>query len=91
MAPETERLLFLNLSVEADVDTTVHAHRRRTLLHVCIERPLSAVPSAGGDLQVVLHANAHDADDAINVLDVAFNLAPDFVRVVRNLSCCQRP
>lgn len=84
-------LFLLNLGIEADVDTAVHAHRRRTLLHVGVERSLRAVTRPGGDLQVVPHANAHNADDAIDVLDVTLDFTPDLVRVIRNLTCCQGP
>ena len=38
-----------------------------------------------------MHADSRDADDAIDVLDVALDIALDAVGMIRNLTDCQGP
>ncbi len=56
-----------------------------------VQRSLGAVARAGGDLQAVVHADARDADNAADILDVAFDVARDAVGVIRDLANCQGP
>ena len=84
-------LFFLDVGGDRDVDRVAHAHRRRTFQHVCVECPLGSVPSSLRNSQVVLDADASDSDDAVDVLDIAFDFTPDLVRMIGDLANCQGP
>ena len=56
-----------------------------------IECPLGPVPSSLRNGQVVLDADTGNPDDAVDVLDVAFDFAPDLVRMIGDLANCQGP
>ena len=56
-----------------------------------VQSALGAVSHAGGNAQPVVHADARDADDAVNVLDVSLDVAGDTVGVIRDLANCQGP
>ena len=84
-------LLFLDIGRDRNVNRAAHAHRRRTLQHVGVECPLGSFPSSLGNRQVVFDADAGNSDDAVYVLDVAFDFAPDLVRMIRDLANCQGP
>ncbi len=56
-----------------------------------IERPLRAVSRAGWDLQSVMHADARDADHAVDVLDITFYVTFDAIGVIGDLTNCQGP
>ena len=56
-----------------------------------VKRTLRACARALRDLQVVVHPDARDADDAVDVLDVPFDVARDAVGVIRDLASCQGP
>ena len=82
---------LLNVGADPDGDRALHADRSRALGLVSGQRTLRPVPGALWDLEVIVDADAGDADDAVDVLDVAFDIAGDPVRMIRDFSSCQRP
>ena len=84
-------LFFFDFGIEIDVDRVFDAHRRRAFHHMCVQGALRPVTHSLGDLQVVLHPNPSDADDTVDIFDVAFDLAPDLIWMRWNLANCQGP
>ena len=56
-----------------------------------VDRALRPIARAGGNLEVITHPDASNAHDAVDIFDVAFDLAPNLVGMVRNLADCQGP
>lgn len=56
-----------------------------------VERPLRPVAHACGNLEVVADPDTGDPNHAVHILNVAFNLAANPVRMVRDLANCQGP
>jgi hypothetical protein len=67
-------LRFGNVGRYVDGNAVAHAHRGRALGLVRRHRPLSGLARAPGNLNRVAHAHAGDAQDAIDRLDVAFDV-----------------
>ncbi len=85
------RLFFLDIGGDRNVNRVADAHGCRTFQHVRIECSLGSVPSSLGNSKVVFDAYAGNSDDAVDVLDVAFDFAPHLVRMIGNLANCQGP
>ena len=84
-------LSFPDIGGDRDIDRVAHTHRRRTFQHVCVECPLGSVSSSLRNSQMVFDADAGDSDDAVHVLDIAFDFTPDLVRMTGDLANCQGP
>ena len=84
-------LLFLDFGGDVDINRALDAHRRGALHRVRIDRPLRALAHASGNLDAVTNPDARNAHDAVDIFDVAFDLAPDLVGMIRNLADCQGP
>lgn len=82
---------LLDVGADFDGDRALHADRGGALGRVSVHRPLRPIPRALRNLEVIVDADAGDADDAVNVLDVAFDIAENTVGVIRDLTSCQGP
>ena len=56
-----------------------------------VERALRPITHALRNLEMVMHANAGDANYAPHILDVPLDICGDAVGVIRNLANCQGP
>ena len=58
---------------------------------MCVDCALRSIARTGWDFEVIVDADSGDANNAVDVFDVTFHLAPNLIRMARDFTNCQGP